>query len=212
METEARLTRKEREREARKQDILEVAARFFSERDFHEVTVDEIAEAVGLSKGTLYLYFKNKDDLFYTIVVEKTQSLLRRLQEAVRCTAPFVDCLRNVVRIHCIFFQENVAYFKIMHSEKTRMSAESQYRLNNYAKETFQTYLAIFTELVNNGQTAGVLRRDEPLSLVKALRGILNAYVFHFVFTEDETQLVDGVDQIVDLYLNGAAASVPSRK
>jgi TetR/AcrR family transcriptional regulator len=204
--TQFRLSRKEREKEARKRDILEVAARLFAERDFHEVTVDEIAEEVGLSKGTLYLYFKNKDDLFYTIVVQKTQSLLRRLHEAVRCTGPFVECLRDVVRIHCVFFQENVAYFKIMHSEQTRMSAESHYRLHNYAKETFQTYLAIFMELVNNGQAAGVLRKDEPLSLVKALRGILNAYVFHFVFTEDDTPLTDGVDQIVELYLNGAAA------
>ena len=68
METQFRLSRKEREKEARKQDILEIAARLFSNRDFHEVTVDEIAEEVGLSKGTLYLYFKNKDELIHEVL------------------------------------------------------------------------------------------------------------------------------------------------
>jgi hypothetical protein len=91
-----------------------------------------------------------------------------------------------------------------MHSEKTRMSAENHYRLHDYAQEIFQAYLTIVTELVEKGQEERVLRRDDTLSLVKALRGILNSFVFHYVFTRSETQLTNEVEQIVDLFLNGA--------
>jgi AcrR family transcriptional regulator len=205
METPFRLSRKAVEKEARKQDILDAAARLFSHRDFHEVTVDQVAEEVGLSKGTLYLYFKNKDDLFHTIVVQKTQSLLRTLEEAVECTRPFGECLLEFARTHCLFYQENVVYFKITHSEMTRMSADSQYRVHAYVAQTFQAYLTILMELVKKGQREGVLRPGDPLSLVKALRGILHSYVFFYVFAQTDTPLSDHAEQIVDLFLHGAA-------
>ena len=205
METQFRLSRKALEKEARKQDILDAAARLFSARGFHEVTVDQVAEEVGLSKGTLYLYFENKDDLFHTIVVQKTQSLLRGLKEAAECTRPFAESLHDVVRAHCLFYQENVAYFRIMHSEMTRMSAESHLRLHQYAAKTFQMHIAILSGLVKRGQTEGILRQGDPLSLVKALGGILNSYVSHHVFAPSESPPSDHVEQIVDLYLHGAA-------
>ena len=61
MAEDVKMNRKEMEKEARKKDILDAAARLFSEKGFHEVKVDDIAEKVGLSKGTIYLYYENKD-------------------------------------------------------------------------------------------------------------------------------------------------------
>lgn len=204
LKLEIKLSRKEREKKARKKEILESAARLFSDKDFHEVTVEEIANDVELSKGTLYLYFKNKDDLFFSIVVEKTQDLSRKLKDAVGTCDSFDTCLRNVVAIHCIFFQENVAFFKIMQSEKTRMSTESHYRLHDYVEEMFETYMVILTDLVKKGQKQDVLRGGDPTPLVKAFRGILNSFVFYYVFTQREGSLTDEIDEIVDLFLNGA--------
>ena len=204
MKLEMKLSRKEREKKARKMEILESAARLFSDKDFHEVTVEEIARDVELSKGTLYLYFKNKDDLFFSIVVEKTQDLSRKLKDAVESCDSFDTCLRNVVAIHCRFFQENVAFFKIMQSEKTRMSTESHYRLHEYVEEVFETYMVILSGLVRKGQKQGVLRGGDPLPLVKALRGILNSFIFYYVFSQQKGSLIGERDTIVDLFLNGA--------
>ena len=204
MKLEIKQSRKEREREARRKEILESATHLFSNRDFHEVTVEEIAQDVELSKGTLYLYFKNKDDLFFSIVVEKTQDLSRKLKEAVVSCDTFNTCLRNVVEIHCRFFQDNVAFFKIMQSEKTRMSAESHYRLHEHVEEMFKTYMVILTDLVKKGQKQEVLRNGDPLPLVKTLRGILNSFIFYYVFTQSDGSLLEKIEEIVDLYLNGA--------
>ncbi|MBN1424850.1 TetR/AcrR family transcriptional regulator [Candidatus Fermentibacteria bacterium] len=209
METRFRVSRKALEKEARKQDILDAAARLFSQRDFHEVTVDQIAAEVGLSKGTVYLYFRNKDDLFHAIVVQKGQSLLRKTRESLQCAGDFVDCLREFVRAHCGFFEENVTYFRITHSEKTRMTAEGKHRLHDYADQLFHAHLAMLMELVERGRSEGVLREEGSLALVKALRGILTAYVFHYAFGQSETPLSEQAEEIVDLFLNGAKRQAP---
>ena len=56
---------KEREKEQRRNDIINAAKKFFADRDFDEVSMDEIAENMGLGKSTLYLYFKNKEALYF---------------------------------------------------------------------------------------------------------------------------------------------------
>ena len=76
--------RREQEKQARKNEIIEAALQLFSEKSFHEVTMDEIAIRVGLSKGTVYLYFENKDDLFFSIIKEKSTSFLERLRAAIQ--------------------------------------------------------------------------------------------------------------------------------
>ena len=60
---------KEREREQRQNDIIDAARKLLIDRDFDEVSMDEIAREVGLGKSTLYLYFKNKESLYFAIVL-----------------------------------------------------------------------------------------------------------------------------------------------
>ena len=67
---------------ARKKSIIDAAVQLFSERDFHEVRIDDIAEKVGLAKGTIYLYFENKDQLFLSIIIERTRTLKESLEKA----------------------------------------------------------------------------------------------------------------------------------
>ena len=58
---------KEREKEQRQNDIINAARKLFADKDFDEVSMDEIAREVGLGKSTLYLYFKNKESLYFAV-------------------------------------------------------------------------------------------------------------------------------------------------
>ncbi len=60
--------RKEREKEARREAILNAAARVFSRKSYHEATLDEIAAEAELAKGTLYNYYKDKQDIFFSLI------------------------------------------------------------------------------------------------------------------------------------------------
>ena len=72
--------RKERERERRRQQIMVAAKRVFSVKGFSKTTMEDIAKEAELSPGTLYLYFKNKDELYASLSLRILQYLLIRLE------------------------------------------------------------------------------------------------------------------------------------
>lgn len=76
--------RKERERERRRQQIIVAAKRVFSEKGFSRATMEDIAKEAELSPGTLYLYFKNKDELYASLSIRILQYLLIRLEHVAK--------------------------------------------------------------------------------------------------------------------------------
>jgi AcrR family transcriptional regulator len=197
-------SRKELEKIARRNEILEAGLQLFAEKDFHEVTVDEIAERVGLSKGTLYLYFKNKEDLFFSIVQDKTDLLYERLHAAIECDKSFTDCLKGFVYTFLSFFEEYKPYFKIVQSEKIRLSMDEHYRLHKFGMDAFQMFFDLMIGLIEIGKKQKVVRDIETVVLAKNLRGVLNAFTFHRVFLGSEETVEQETDHVVDLFLHGA--------
>jgi AcrR family transcriptional regulator len=76
--------RKERERERRRQQIIVAAKRVFSDKGFSRATMEDIAKEAELSPGTLYLYFKNKDELYASLSIRILQYLLIRLEHVAK--------------------------------------------------------------------------------------------------------------------------------
>jgi AcrR family transcriptional regulator len=102
--------RKQREKERRRTEILQVAETFFYEKGFDNVTMDEIADAVEISKGSLYLSFRNKDALFFAIVAMKGQEYLEQLRESVKEPARGGEQLRRMIRCLVEFSKKNREY------------------------------------------------------------------------------------------------------
>ena len=201
-----RMTRKKLEREARKRDILETALVLFAEKDFHEVTVDEIAERVGLSKGTLYLYFENKEHLFFSIIQDKTDALFNSLQTSIQREAPFLECLKDFIHSYLAFFEEHKHYFKIIHCEKSRMDEHYADRLKAHMIKSFDDFEELILILIAKGQEENVLRALRPDLITKSLRGLLNAFTFQSIFMNNEYSLVDETPHVFDLFLYGVKA------
>lgn len=185
--------------------ILAAAAVLFAERDFHEVKVDEIAEQADLSKGTIYLYFKNKEDLFYSIIQDRTDELMARLNEAAAADASFDDSLRKLVMVYLEFFDRHKHFFKIMQSEKSRIDIESHNKMHRAAHEAFWTFSKIIAELIAKGKAEKRLRTIDTDIAAKTLRGIINSFSFDRAFAGDATSLEDLADAVVDVFMNGVA-------
>jgi AcrR family transcriptional regulator len=75
--------RKEREKERRRQQIMVAAKRVFSEKGFNKATMEDIAQEAELSPGTLYLYFKNKEELYASLSLRILQYLLIRVEHVI---------------------------------------------------------------------------------------------------------------------------------
>ena len=89
--------RRQREREERRNQILDAAERVFLERGFEETTMDELASEAELAKGTLYLYFKNKEDLLVDLLVRRRSPLLQRFGEAAADATDGLDHVRRLI-------------------------------------------------------------------------------------------------------------------
>ena len=201
----SKISRKEQEKQARKHDIIESALRLFAEKGFHEVTMDEIAELVGISKGTLYLYFKNKDDMFFSVIQEKTNLLIQRLEDAVNFEKPFHECLKAYIHTYLHFFKERRPFFKIMHSQKSRLDAEKHYRLQEWGVQVFHQFYKQMLNLMKYGQEQQTIRDINPVIMSKGLRGILNSYTFQDILCGNADSTEKETEQILDLLLHGIA-------
>jgi len=195
--------RKTKEKSQRIHDIIDSAMELFAEKDFHEVTMEMIAEKVGLSKGTLYLYFKNKEMLFMSIIKEKTDLFFQKLIDAVETEGEYGVRLEKFIFNYLEFFDEYRYYFKIIHSEKSRVDWDSKNRMRKLVLESYKKFQNLILEFVTEGIECGYLRKIKPEIAMKSLRGILNSFTFNVVLNAGEGELKAQVPDVLDVFLNG---------
>ena len=87
----------------KKELILEKAVRLFSKKGFFKVKIDDVAKAANVAKGTVYLYFKNKDELFITVVVEMVKSFEKSLTQIIDKTNTPEDFLDQLLKFYMSF-------------------------------------------------------------------------------------------------------------
>src|SRR5690242_20890282 len=92
---------------AKRQRILDAAVKIFAEKGFYNAKVSEIARVAGVADGTIYLYFKSKDDLLISLFEDRMEGINANLRAALADCKTAADKLRTVVRLHVELVQEN---------------------------------------------------------------------------------------------------------
>jgi TetR/AcrR family transcriptional regulator len=120
--------RRQREKEQRKTEITDAAERLFFSRSYEEVTMDDIAREVELNKATIYLYFKNKETLFATIVLRGIQILKEKYLECMEKQVPGIVKVVLMGQAYYQFSQEYPDYLRLIHFYGSeRFSKENPY-------------------------------------------------------------------------------------
>jgi TetR/AcrR family transcriptional regulator len=107
--------RKEREKGHRKEEIVDAAQRLFLEKGLMATTMDEIAEAAELSKGTIYLYYKSKEDLFLAVIMRGMQTLYEMFDARIKTETDVVKALAALQETYLAFFHKHRSYFRMLH-------------------------------------------------------------------------------------------------
>lgn len=105
--------RKERERLARRKLILNAAIQVFSSKGFHQATMDDVAQKAELGKGTLYYYFKSKEEILLKLLEENTRSFFEQILLAIESERNFIQMARKVLLFYASYFTEHEAFFNI---------------------------------------------------------------------------------------------------
>ncbi|HDS63274.1 MAG TPA: TetR/AcrR family transcriptional regulator [Methanofollis liminatans] len=170
--------RRQREKEQRKTEIIDAAERLFFSRRYEEVSMDEIAREVELNKATIYLYFKNKEALFATIVLRGVQILKEKYLECMEKQVPGIARVALMGQAYYEFSQEYPDYLRLIHFYGSeRFSGE-----NPYTAEIGKGYGAcrmILRDAIQEGIDDGTIRADlDPfltsMYLMTSFMGILS--------------------------------------
>lgn len=184
--------------------ILESAGSVFARLGFYKSTISQIAAEAGVADGTIYLYFKNKDDILYQFLQFKTTVFFEKMRQAVDQSETAELKLRSLIRCHLQEFQNDMNMAVIFQSE-VRYRRDIAF----HVKDVSKMYLECLSEIIEQGQMEGTLRQDLFVGLVKrfvlgGVEGVINTWVA----ADGKYDLVAMGDPLVDLYLNGIKSNI----
>ena len=153
-----------------------------------------------MADGTIYLYFKNKDDILVQFFSYKTKQVFERFREEVSRGGNSIEKLRTLVRLHLAEFQHDRNMAIVYQAETHRISRRAETQI----KEMSKMYLDIIAEIVETGQAEGCIRKDLYLGLVKRfIVGAVDEVINTWLHSGGKYDLVSMADPLVDLFLNG---------
>jgi AcrR family transcriptional regulator len=154
-------------------EILDAATQLFRERGFQGTTTQELADAVGLVKGTLYYHIGSKDELLYRIHEQVTNEGLARWKAIVEANqdAPAPRILRKMIVEHCLVIDQYRDWVAVFSEEMKHLPAEFHDRVRAKRAE----YQKIFEDVVRHGVERGELATDDPHLTALVALGMLNA-------------------------------------
>ncbi len=153
--------RKIREKERRRNEIIIAAEEVIFSKGYENATMEEIAERAELSKGTLYLYFKSKEELYAAISIKAQQILIKKFLEAIGDKKTGIEQIRAVGWAFFDFMEHNFDYFKSMMHFQPVISDLKNHTFAESEKNQFSNVpLRKVAEVIENGRNDGSIRKE----------------------------------------------------
>jgi TetR/AcrR family fatty acid metabolism transcriptional regulator len=190
-------------REDKRRRIIDAAVEVFAEKGFFYARVSEIADAAGVADGTIYLYFKSKDDILIAIFEEKMAEILARFVTMLQEVDDPAEKIRRYIIEHLKLVAEQPKLMQVLTVE-LRQSARF---MKEYSPHSFAKYLALVGSILDEGQKKGIFRKSfDPAVFRRALFGAIDELSLAWVLRRDGTAAPnpDYVgEQISDFILRG---------
>ncbi len=154
------LSRREREKKVREEEILTAAEGIFFEKGFHDTSMDEIAKAAQFSKKTLYQYFINKEDLYFSVALREFRQVLAYFEAGMRSGKTGLEKIRRLGEAYYAYYKDfPQAFALINYCQFIPMPRDSISRYGELA-ELRNHLFRLFAAALEEGKTDGSIRRD----------------------------------------------------
>jgi AcrR family transcriptional regulator len=198
-----KISRKEREYLAHREEIVLAAEKVFAAKGFFSTTMSDIAREAEFGTGTLYKYFKSKEELYFTLIDEKVEEINGPVKAELSRKASAVERIKNVLGLQFEFFERNRDFFRIYTSERGRFEWTVKDELGKGIHEKMIAYINILAEVMRQGIEGGEFRPLNPLDLAHALVGIVNSFVFEWMISRESYPLISKLDTVLEIFLGG---------
>src|SRR5258706_4827366 len=192
--------------EFRVQSIQEAAIRVISRKGMAWATMQEIGEEAGVAKGTIYLYFRDREELVEKTFETAIGELHKRLDAALDGEGTFAQRLRAVITAKLAFFNENREFFRLYHTLRMpEGSATQQRRQKRTCQPQYRARVDRLAAHLKLAMDAGEVRPLDPKRLALFLIETSTAIVLERLSEDAPPPESDDVDLIVSTLLSGIA-------
>jgi AcrR family transcriptional regulator len=202
----------ERRKDARPQELLAAALDLFVERGYAAARLDDVAARAGVSKGTLYLYFENKEELFKAVVRE---NLVSALAEAEHYIERSTGSSRELLRTFILNWWDRVGQTKLSGISKLMMAESGNFPdvARFYHEEVISRCNALLVGILERGIARGEFRVVDTVNanlVIVAPLVMLMMWKHSFLsFRLEQLSAMDYLDCYIDLLINGLQAKTP---
>ncbi len=192
----------------RKNQILDAAISIFAKEGFDRANTEEIAKLARLGKGTVYRYFKNKEELFLSVVDRGLDELRIAILMEVNKVEDPVRKIENAVRAYLAFFEENDELVRILIHEQSSFGKRITERYFEHYYGNVDRIEKIFEAAVG----AGLLKEMDIDIVIGVLTGVLNGLVFMWELEGRKYRLVDRAPLVLKIFFTGVIKDERRRK
>jgi TetR/AcrR family fatty acid metabolism transcriptional regulator len=183
--------------------ILKAATRVFASRGFFNAQVADVARAAGVAAGTVYLYFRSKDDLLVSIFERTMREAIAEGRAALDGVDDPVERLRRIARLHLGRMgrdRDLAVVFQVELRQSTKF-------MERFSSTLLREYLGIIREVIAEARAAGVFREAvNPTIAAKVFFGALDEMATNWILSRRRYALAADADAVVDIFLNGVTA------
>jgi TetR/AcrR family transcriptional regulator, fatty acid metabolism regulator protein len=180
--------------------ILRAAIKVFARHGYFQSQVADVARVAGVAAGTVYLYFRSKDDLLVSIFERTMKDAIAEGRAALADVAEPADRLRRIARLHLDRLGRDRDLAVVMQVE-LRQSIKFMER---FSSTHLQDYLNIIRRTISEGQAAGAFRNDvSPNAAAKVFFGALDEMATNWMLSRRKYALAGDADVVVDLIIGG---------
>jgi len=201
---EKRRKKKERERENRRNTILKAARKLFFDRGFKSVTVDNIAEKSEVSKGSIYLCFESKEEIYTQILIAENIALYDRVKNFTAIEASASQLMQEFARIYVDYFLNDKELFRILMTfmMQTGHMHLTQQQSAELIRSTNQN-ITILSQIIQKGVDSGEFTPvDNIRQMQNAIWGMLNGIISLYLFIGNPIKRMERIHSTVQESLN----------
>ena len=188
----------------KREAILRAATSVFAHNGYFNSKVADIAREAGVADGTVYLYFKSKEDILHSIFDRSVEEALGAARKQIESVSDPKEKLRQIALLHLERLgadRDLAVVFQVELRGSTKFMEE-------FSAAGFAEYLALIRATFEEGQRTGVFRHDLNANVVaKVLFGALDEMATNWILSKRRYKLAPMADQVLDIFLNGVKAT-----
>jgi TetR/AcrR family fatty acid metabolism transcriptional regulator len=182
------------------QQIIDAAIRVFARNGYYNSRVSDIAREAGIASGTIYLYFKTKDEILVTLFREKMAEWVAHVRHEIGIERDPIARLRRLVSLHFAVLESNPELAEVVQVELR----QGHKFFRGASAHEVSAYFELIGSLLEEGVAAGLIRDDVPIKLAtKMLFGAMDQLATSWVLGKRAYRLTDAADAVASIFLKG---------